>query len=245
LSSSVSGKESAGKGNGNSIPSSPRGAEIESIWKGRIPYRESLSLQAKLKERACKTQNAFFIGFECPLCITLGLRGKKEEDLSWKAADYEKQNIEVVDIKRGGQATLHSPGQLVIYPIMDLLRWKIRPRDFLALLEKITQDTLKQYNISVEKQEDSAGLFTGKGKIAFFGIHISGGVSQHGLAINVQNDLKLFDLIRSCGVSYRLHDSFQNYGLQPALKEIFLLWCELAENLFSARLSGSIKQEGL
>ena len=212
---------------------------MKSIWKGKIPYRESLSLQNQLKEKACKTQNAFFIGFECPPCITLGLRGKKKEDLSWTAAEYKKKKIEIIDIKRGGQATLHSPGQLVIYPIMDLLQWKIRPRDFLVLLEKITQDTLKQYNILAEKQENSAGLFTGKGKIAFFGIHISRGVSQHGLAINVQNDLKLFDLIRSCGVSHRPHDSFQNYGLPPALKEIFLRWCERAESLFSARLSGS------
>ena len=86
--------------------------------------------------------------------------------VQWR--NIRRNNIEVVTIKRGGQATLHSPGQLVIYPVMDLLKWKIRPRDFLSLLEKITQNTLKKYGIIAEKKENSAGLFTQVGKIAFF-----------------------------------------------------------------------------
>lgn len=209
---------------------------LQAVWKGKIPYSESLSLQEQLKEKAYKSNKAFLIGFECPACVTLGLRGKTAEDLSGSLEEYQKQNIEIVTIKRGGQATLHSPGQLVIYPVMDLLQWKIRPRDFLSLLEKITQNTLKKYDIIVEKKEDSAGLFTQKGKIAFFGIHISGRVSQHGLAINVQNDLTLFNLIRSCGVSHRQHDSFQNQGSEPELKEVFSIWCQIAESIFFGRL---------
>lgn len=209
---------------------------IKPIWKGLIPYRESLVLQEELKGLACKTRQAFFIGFECPACITLGLRGQEEKDLSDAVEEYKKKGIEIVTIKRGGQATLHSPGQLVIYPVMDLLQWKIRPRDFLSVLEKITVETLKEYGISAEKRESSAGLFTQKGKIAFFGIHISHGVSQHGLAVNVQNDLPLFDLIRSCGVSHRPHDSVHSYNVQPELKEVFSLWCEIATSLFLNRI---------
>ena len=205
---------------------------IQSIWRGKIPYRESLILQEQLKEQACKTGRAFFIGFECPACITLGLRGKKEADLSASVEEYQKRGLEIVTIKRGGQATLHSPGQLVIYPVMDLLQWKVRPRDFLSILERITQSTLKQYGIEAKKREDSAGLFTQIGKIAFFGIHISSGVSQHGLALNIKNNLQLFNLIRSCGVSHRLHDSFQQQGLQSDLKEVFSLWCQIAKSVF-------------
>ncbi|MDE0119900.1 MAG: lipoyl(octanoyl) transferase LipB [Bdellovibrionales bacterium] len=180
-----------------------------------------------------KVPKAFFIGFECPSCITLGLRGKEETDLNRASEEYKKKKIEIVPIKRGGQATLHSPGQLVIYPVMSLLQWKIRPRDFLSILEKITQDILEKYGILTEKREEAAGLFTKKGKIAFFGIHISGGISQHGLAINVRNNLELFNLIRSCGVSHRPHDSFQSYNLCPDLKEVFSLWCQTAKEVFS------------
>ncbi len=211
-------------------------SRIQFLWKGKILYRESLILQEQLKKQTCKSKTGFILGFECPACVTLGVRGQTEKDLSGALEEYQKQKIEIVAIKRGGQATLHSSGQLVIYPIMDLLQWKVRPRDFLSFLEKVTKITLKEYGILVEKQEDSAGLFTDKGKIAFFGIHISGGVSQHGLAINVKNDLKLFNLIRSCGVSHRPHDSFQSRGLEPNLEEVFSLWCKTAESLFLARL---------
>ena len=204
--------------------------DIQCLWKGEMPYRESLSLQEELKQKARKGSRAFFVGFECPSCITLGLRGKKETDLQAPNEDYK--GIEVVTIKRGGQATLHSLGQLVIYPVMDLLSWKIRPRDFLSILESITQRTLKQYGVTAEKKEDSAGLFTQNGKIAFFGIHISGGVSQHGLAVNICNDLRLFNLIRSCGITHRPHDSLQKYGLNPGLKEVFSLWCQIGKPTF-------------
>ena len=209
---------------------------IQSIWKNTIPYRESLVYQEQLKKQALKTQRAFFIGFDCPACITLGLRGREAEDLKGSFEEYDKQQIEIVNIKRGGQATLHSRGQLVIYPIMDLSKWRIRPRDFLSLLEQITQETLKEYDILVSKRENSAGLFTQRGKIAFFGIHISQGVSQHGLAINVQNNLKLFNLIRSCGVSSREHESFEDYGIKPPLEEVFSQWCKIGESLFLERL---------
>ena len=203
---------------------------LKGLWKGLLPYQQSLSLQKELKEQVAKTSEAFFMGFECPACITLGLRGQTEQDLKGPKEKYK--NIEIAMVNRGGQATLHSLGQLVIYPVMDLLQWKIRLRDFLSLLEKITQNTLKKYGIYTKKQEKFAGLFTEKGKIVFFGVHVSQGVSQHGLSINVKNDLSLFQLIRSCGVSDRPHDSFHDQNIKVELKEVFQLWCEEAKTLF-------------
>ncbi len=197
---------------------------IETLWKGQIPYRESLLLQEELKQKVKRSKQAFLLGFECPSCITLGLRGKETEDLRDSFQEYQNRGIEIVSIKRGGQATLHSPGQLIIYPIMDLMQWKIRPRNFLNILEKITIDALAKHGLLVKKDEATAGLFTNQGKIAFFGIHISSGVSQHGLAINVKNDLSLFDLIRSCGVSQRAHDSFAVQGLSLDLATLFKTW---------------------
>ena len=210
-------------------------SHMEYIWRGCLPYRESLVLQEQLKEKACGSRQIFFIGFECPSCITLGLRGKKAEDLVKSVEEYNKQDIEVVSIKRGGQATIHSLGQLVIYPVMDLLQWKIRLRDFLGILEMVTSDTLKELGVATTKKEKFAGLFTEKGKIVFFGVHISKGVSQHGLAINVHNSLSLFDLIRSCGVNNRSHDSLKNNGVTVKLYNLFSLWCEKARNVFIRR----------
>ena len=211
--------------------------QIQFLWKGFIPYRESLKWQEQLKLKAQKNKKAFFLGFHCPACITLGLRGKKSQDLNIDSKECKKKGLEVLSIKRGGQATLHSKGQLVIYPILDLLKWKLRPRDFLSLLENISQDTLKDLGIQVEKRDPSAGLFTDKGKIIFFGIHISQGVTQHGLAINLQNDLSLFKLIKSCGKLDRPHDSFQQRGINKPLTEVFKLWCKKASQVFYDKVS--------
>lgn len=202
---------------------------MQIIWKSKIPYMESLSLQEKLKTQIHKSRKAFLLGFECPSTITLGLRGTIQDDLQISQKECQSRGLEIVSIKRGGQATIHSPGQLVIYPILDLREWKIKPRDFLHLLEDITIRTFKRYNLLVEKKENSAGLFTNKGKIVFFGIHISGGVNQHGLSINVCNDLEFFKLIRSCGKAERSHDSFQNQGIDIGLENLFFTWCETAQ----------------
>ena len=110
--------------------------ELQEIWKSKIPYSESLSLQEELKIQARKSQKAFLLGFESSAVITLGLRGNLQEDISISMKECESRGLEVITIKRGGQATIHSPGQLVIYPILDLREWRIKPRDFLCLLEE-------------------------------------------------------------------------------------------------------------
>ena len=206
--------------------------QIHPVWKGLIPYTESVALQEDLKATAKGTTQAFFIGFECPACVTLGLRGKAAEDLVCTEEEYRKKEVSVVSIKRGGQATLHSPGQLVIYPVMDLRLWNLKPRDFLRLLERITENTLAEYGVAASSIENSAGLFTNNGKIAFFGVHISEGVSQHGLALNVANDLSLFNLIRSCGETQREHDSLQTRGISCSVKDVFFQWCQKAQSIF-------------
>ncbi len=179
-----------------------------------------------MKTQALGTTRGFVLGFECPPCITLGLRGDRKKDLLQKPGVYK--NMDIVSITRGGQATLHSPGQLVIYPVVDLLKFKIRLKDFLTLLEHITQQTFLDLGVKLHKQENSAGLFTSRGKIAFFGVHVSQGVSQHGLALNVSNDLTMFNLIRSCGNTHRKHDSLQQRGLKISVKDLFSKWVQQA-----------------
>ena len=197
----------------------------------KIDYRTSLKMQEHWKQQAKGTGRAFFMGFECFSCITLGSRGVSKEDLLYTEEEYRKRGIKLAYIRRGGQATLHSPGQLVIYPVLDLRCWKLKPRDFLRLLEQITKEVLKVYGVDCDYGRHFAGLFTDRGKIAFFGVHISEGVSQHGLALNVSNDLTLFDVIRSCGEKKRSHDSFHSRGLFPSIEEVFFKWCEVAHTL--------------
>ena len=205
---------------------------IEPIWQGFISYSQSLKRQEDLKLKAKGQRKVFLLGFECGPCVTLGLRGGGD-DLLLSSKEYGLRGVEVVRIKRGGQATLHAPGQLVIYPIMDLKVLKIPPRCFLQKLEQITIRVLKSYGVSAKRTEAFAGLSTAQGKIAFFGVHISEGVSQHGLALNVRNDLKLFDMIKSCGQALRRHDRLCSYGLETlTLQQVFACWCRLAQEFF-------------
>ena len=198
---------------------------LNPIWKGEISYLDSLKIQEELKDLCIKEKTDSAVGFECPSTVTLGLRGGKE-DLLLSQEEFEKRNIPIVSIKRGGQATLHSLGQLVVYPVVDIKKNKMRVRDFIHFIERVTQEVLQDLGISSHKEEGQAGLFTKKGKIAFFGLHITEGVSQHGLAVNVCNDLDLFSCIRSCGSAHRPHDCVSNYHSQITVRGVFDLWIQ-------------------
>ena len=102
-------------------------------------------MQEQLKEEAYKSNKAFLIGFECPACVTLGLRGRETEDLSGSLEEYQKKNIEIITIKRGGQATLHSLGQLGYLSGYGPITMENTPQGFFIPLEKVTKNTLKKY----------------------------------------------------------------------------------------------------
>ena len=199
--------------------------QLKPVWKDRISYLDSLKVQEELKDLCLRENKDSAVGFECPATVTLGLRGG-DEDLLISQKEFERKNISIVSIKRGGQATLHSPGQLVIYPVVGIKKNKMRVRDFIHFIEKVTKEVLLDLGISSHKEEGQAGLFTDKGKIAFFGLHITEGVSQHGLAVNVCNDLNLFSYIRSCGFAHRPHDRISNYCPQITVRKVFDLWIQ-------------------
>ena len=199
-----------------------------SIWKSQISYQESLRAQEDLKRICIQNHQDSVMGFECPTTVTLGLRGTSE-DLILSREELAQKGVPIVSIHRGGQATLHSLGQLVIYPIVNIQKVNMRVRDFMKFIEERTQKVLKAYGIESHKEEGQAGLFTSKGKIAFFGLHISHGVSQHGLAINVRNDLNLFSYIRSCGQKNRLHDCIARYNSRVTVEDVFRKWVDLKD----------------
>lgn len=201
---------------------------LTSQWQGLVSYDESLKLQEEAKKISIQEKKDFAIGFECKAVITLGLSGKVEEDVVASTKQLQDMSVIVKTIQRGGQATLHSEGQLVIYPVVNIRNNQLKVKDFINLIERITLKTLLHFGVETKREEKLAGLFTKKGKIAFFGIHVSEGISQHGLSINIKNDLNLFNLIRSCGTSSRIHDSLVSYCPQISLKEVFDAWINVA-----------------
>jgi lipoate-protein ligase B len=109
---------------------------------------------------------------------------------------YRAQGIEVCDSDRGGAVTYHGPGQLVGYPIMRIGR----VREYVAGLERTIVAALADEGIEAGVREGLTGVWAPKGKIGSIGVHVSSGVTRHGFAVNVDNDLQPFEWIVPCGM---------------------------------------------
>ncbi|KGE53268.1 lipoyl(octanoyl) transferase LipB [Xanthomonas axonopodis] len=124
--------------------------------------------------------------------FTLGQAGKPEHVLA-------PGEIPVLHVDRGGQVTYHGPGQLVVYPLLDLRRLKIGVRDYVRKIEQALIDTLDEWNIVAERRDGAPGVYVGGAKIAALGIRVRRGCTFHGLSFNVAMDLEPFHRINPCG----------------------------------------------
>ncbi|MDC8746298.1 lipoyl(octanoyl) transferase LipB [Xanthomonas campestris] len=124
--------------------------------------------------------------------FTLGQAGKPEHVLV-------PGEIPVLQVDRGGQVTYHGPGQLVVYPLLDLRRLKIGVRDYVCKIEQALIDTLGEWNIIAERRDGAPGVYVGGAKIAALGIRVRRGCTFHGLSFNVAMDLEPFHRINPCG----------------------------------------------
>jgi lipoate-protein ligase B len=112
---------------------------------------------------------------------------------------YRSQGIEVCDTDRGGRVTYHGPGQLVAYPIMAVER----VADFVHTMERAIVASLADEGIAAEvRATPYTGVWVGDAKISSIGVRVSGGVTTHGLAVNVDNDLQPFEWIVPCGIDH-------------------------------------------
>ncbi|HEB66864.1 MAG TPA: lipoyl(octanoyl) transferase LipB [Gammaproteobacteria bacterium] len=127
-----------------------------------------------------------------PPVFTMGLNAKAEHLLAPGA-------IPVVNVDRGGQVTYHGPGQIVLYPLLDLNRLRIGVRELVRAMEQAVIDLLAARGIAAEGRTDAPGVYVGEAKIAALGLRVKRGRSYHGLALNVDLDLEPFSRINPCG----------------------------------------------
>lgn len=186
---------------------------------GVVPYAEAWELQRELAARRQRGEiGDVLLLLEHPPVYTRGRRSKPEE-LPMGAAWYEAQGIEVLDTDRGGLVTYHGPGQLVAYPIVDLGAYGDDVHRFVRGLERVTIEALAAHGVSAETTAGLTGIWVpgrrdgdrpaypeggppagGARKIGSIGLHVSRGVTTHGLAINVNNDLQPFEWVVPCGI---------------------------------------------
>ncbi len=165
-----------------------------------MPYREALDLQLELNGLvASKRFPSVMLLVEHPPVITLGIH-RNHNQLIQSEDQLAAMGIEVVQIRRGGGTTAHNPGQLVIYPIVNLDEFGFHVAPFVHYLEHIAMEVLAKTNIHATRRNRYPGLWFGERKIASIGIQIARRTSMHGIAINLYNDLGIFDCIVPCGI---------------------------------------------
>jgi lipoyl(octanoyl) transferase len=156
--------------------------EYEPTWR---------AMQRFTDERGPATPDEIWF-LEHPPVFTLGMNASAAHVLA-------PGDIPVVQIDRGGQVTYHGPGQLVVYPLIDLRRSGLGIRDLVTALERSVIDLAAEYGVTAEARRSAPGVYVEGRKLASVGIRVRRGASYHGLAVNVSLDLEPFGRINPCG----------------------------------------------
>ena len=164
-------------------------------------YREAWNLQSQLvaarKDKIIDTNVVLLL--EHPPVFTLGRRGGLN-NLAVSADFLKKAGIPVIQVERGGSITFHGPGQLVMYPIIDLRVARLAVSDYVENLEEVMIRAALDWEIKTERNPINRGIWVGNNKLGSVGIAIRRGVCFHGLAFNVNLSLKPFGWINPCGL---------------------------------------------
>jgi lipoyl(octanoyl) transferase len=158
--------------------------DYEPLWRGMQRFTESRSPQTP--------DEIWFT--EHPPVFTLGLNASRDHLLT-------PGDIPVIQVDRGGQVTYHGPGQLMIYPLIDLKRARLGVRDLVTALEQTVVDLVADYGIEAASRKDAPGVYVEERKIAAVGLRVRRGASYHGMALNIDVDLEPFSRINPCGFS--------------------------------------------
>ena len=174
--------------------------EVWCVKPGQVGYGESRELQKRLE---AARQNGeipdVLLLLEHPPVYTKGRRSTADE-LPMGEDWYRMQGIEVTDTDRGGRVTYHGPGQLVGYPIVDLGAYGDDVHEYIRRMERVMIESLGEWGVEAGCIEGQTGVWVGDRKIGSIGVHVDRGVTTHGFAINVNNDLQPFEWIVPCGI---------------------------------------------
>src|SRR3954464_2075230 len=195
---------------------------------GRVEYREAAGLQERLRERVqARELGELMLLLEHPPVYTVGRRSDAG-DLPFGEAFYRERGIDIVRTPRGGQLTYHGPGQLVGYPIM---RVRSVP-DYILTMERALVAALADAGLEAGTRlgHKHVGVWVGERKIASVGVHISHGVSSHGFALNVDNDMDPWSWVVACGLPEVQMTSLRTEGVSEGLacfrKRMAFRFCE-------------------
>ena len=196
-----------------SAPSAARSGGITTRWLGRVPYQPTWqAMQRFTDERTAATPDEIWLLEHDPV-FTLGMNADRSHLLA-------PGDIPVVQIDRGGQVTYHGPGQLVVYPLIDVRRAGFGVRTLVSALERAVIEYCARFGVAADCRADAPGVYVGARKLASVGLRIRRGGSYHGLALNVSMDLEPFLRINPCGYAGLAMTQLADLGLGLDVQQV-------------------------
>ena len=188
---------------------------------GCMAYRDALEWQQSKATAVLAESSADALALlEHPPVYTMGARGGNDHMLL-SGDDLRESGADLIMTDRGGDITFHGPGQLVLYPILNLRRRNLRPVDHVRRLECTILDTLAAFDVPGRTVKGRPGVWIGPKKIAAIGVAVRGGVTMHGAALNVTNDLAWFNAIVPCGLhGLGVTSMARELGKTPPMRDV-------------------------
>jgi lipoate-protein ligase B len=212
---------------------------------GKVDYDEAWKLQSAIvdaRNNEILRENIILV-LEHPAVFTLGRRGGAE-NLLVSESFLKQSGIAVTQVERGGNITYHGPGQLVVYPIVDLEAARISVVDFVNALEEIMLQTVADLGIHAERNTVNHGIWVGNQKLGSIGIALRKGVSFHGLALNVDLDLTPFSWIQPCGLQgVQMTSVKQELAREVSMPDVQMLIRKKFQSIFGTELINKNRSE--
>jgi len=186
---------------------------------GLVNYAEGYERQKKCVQAVIAGAEDHLIFCEHPAVLTLG-RMTNQDSFLYQRHDIEQRGVMITDVDRGGDVTLHAPGQLIVYPIFNLNKYGKDLKVYMEKLEEVAVDLLRNFDILAISISGQRGVFVGPEKIISIGVGVRKWVTYHGLGINVNTDLSLFNLIKPCGLNVRMTSMQKLKGHTVPMQEV-------------------------
>ena len=197
---------------------------------GRVDYETAWhDMQNFTNSRDHNTPDELWF-LEHPPVFTLGRNGKQEHL-------HNTGEIPVINTDRGGQVTYHGPGQLIVYPLLDINRRQLGVQSLVQILEQAVIDLCTDYRIDAHRREKAPGVYVDDRKLAALGLRIRKGCSFHGLSLNIDMDLTPFAMIDPCGYAGMEVTQLRDLGVKASLKTIADQFQNHLENLLKMQVS--------
>ena len=193
---------------------------VQVIRPGLVSYQQGLALQQQARQRVADGEFAgVLILLEHQPVITAGRSGGRE-NLRASLTGLQAEQIEFVETDRGGNITCHNPGQLVGYPVLNLSHWQEDVHWYVEQLEEVLIRIASSYGITAGRKARYTGVWAGNRKLAAIGVSVRRWISGHGFALNVNNDLSLFQQIVPCGIEEFGVTSLRTAGVTATVTEV-------------------------